>query len=576
MIIPRSAPPSRITILHRDAEKAEGMARGLRLAGHQIHIIQSGKQVERAIVDSVPDLLIASGSFLNPPLGPLVHAVRQRLGELPLLVLEEEARIDSLVEADATLREPVSAGDLAVAVAGLLRPHGEIRALQEKLRQLQGLYRISWSFSLETGAEGLFGELAKQGAELLKARKGVVLLYDEPRRQMVGQLDGYGLTPEQVAAFRYGVDVEARSHWNFRKNGPLVSNKARTDRRLLREMVEGLDMDALVAVPLTHGNRILGLLVVGDRPGKPFGDEDLNLLLAAAAEGAVAVENLRLHEEIKRANALLQEYDRLKSEFVAIVAHDFRRPLMAIRGYAEMVLEEAALPREERDEYLRTVIRETDALAVLADDTLLITHMETGDFQFRWSEIDLGPFILESVPLGLSDHSVLMDVPREVPRIVGDPDRLRQVLTNLVGNAIAYSPGGGSITVRCRPRGLGHVAIEVIDSGLGIPADQIGKLFQKFQRIRTEAHLSIPGTGLGLYICRLIVEGHDGQIWVESEPGKGSTFGLVLPLDARRTRKERRQREQEAASAGPGVAKPGRLSAEVAGSPTGEAPEKAG
>jgi signal transduction histidine kinase len=140
---------------------------------------------------------------------------------------------------------------------------------------------------------------------------------------------------------------------------------------------------------------------------------------------------------------------------------------------------------------------------------------------------------LNAIPLGLDEHSVLMDVPPQFPRITADADRLKQVLNNLVGNAIKYSPEGGTILVRCRGRGEDHVAIEVVDHGIGIPADQIGSLFQKFQRVRTPEHLRISGTGLGLYICRLIVEGHGGRMWVESEPGKGSTFGLVLPRDAR-------------------------------------------
>jgi signal transduction histidine kinase len=200
---------------------------------------------------------------------------------------------------------------------------------------------------------------------------------------------------------------------------------------------------------------------------------------------------------------------------------------------------------ETRQEFMRTVISETEHLALLANDTLLITQIETGEFSFRFREVELGPFILESVPLGLSDHSVLMDVPPDFPRIIADPDRLRQVLTNLVTNAVKYSPEGGSITVRCRERGMHHVVIAVIDHGLGIPPEQVGKLFQKFARVRTDDHLKISGTGLGLYICRLIVEGHGGQIWVESEPGKGSTFALSLPLDARTARTTKQEEDEE-------------------------------
>jgi signal transduction histidine kinase len=135
-----------------------------------------------------------------------------------------------------------------------------------------------------------------------------------------------------------------------------------------------------------------------------------------------------------------------------------------------------------------------------------------------------------------------MDTPAAFPRITADPDRLRQVLTNLITNAVKYSPQGGSITIRCRERGSQHVVVEVVDPGMGIPSDQIARLFQKFQRVRTDEHLQVPGTGLGLYICRLIVEGHGGQIWVESEIGKGSTFGFVLPIDAATARAERLRR----------------------------------
>jgi signal transduction histidine kinase len=218
---------------------------------------------------------------------------------------------------------------------------------------------------------------------------------------------------------------------------------------------------------------------------------------------------------------------------------------MAIRGFAELVLEEPDIPIEARQEFMRTVISETEQLALLANDTLLITQIETGQFSFRWSEVDLGPFILDTMPMGLSDHSVLLDIPPEFPKIVADADRLRQVVTNLTMNAVKYSPGGGSITVRCRERGAQHVVIEVMDHGLGIPQDQIGQLFQKFQRVRSEEHMKISGTGLGLYICRLIVEGHGGQIWIESEEGKGSTFGLVLPVDCRAAQKTRKSQEAQ-------------------------------
>jgi signal transduction histidine kinase len=530
-------PLGHIALVHPDGERAEALAKALRTAGHRVTVVPAGpgQRVVQRVIECSPDLLIGAVTLTDPPLATVARGVRQALGQdPPVLVLFQNDASEAPPETDEILREPADVLELTVRVGQILRHQSQRRVLQRKTQELLGLYKMSWAFSLAGGALALYAHLSKQSAGLLKAERGLVFLFDADRRQMVAQAPGFGITPEQVARARYSVDGEARSRWNFRKNGPLVSNKAQADSRLLTELVLDLGLQSLIVAPINRGPQILGLLMVADRERRtPFTDEDLNLLLALAGQATVAVENLRLHDEIKRANALLQEYDRLKSEFVGIVAHDFRRPLMAIRGFAELVLEEPELTLETRQEFMRTVISETEHLALLANDTLLITQIETGQFSFNFTEVDLGPFILDAVPLGLSHHSVLMDIPAGFPKIVADPERLRQCLTNLVTNAVKYSPEGGSITVRCRERGGQSVVIEVVDHGLGIPQDQIGKLFGKFVRVRTDEHMKISGTGLGLYICRLIVDGHGGQIWVESEVGKGSTFGMVLPIDAR-------------------------------------------
>jgi signal transduction histidine kinase/DNA-binding response OmpR family regulator len=536
MIGAAAGPASHVAVAHEDANRAEVLARVLRTAGHRVTVVVPGRRIAQSLVEAEPDLVIASLTLIDPPMPEIVREVRRALkDDVRILVLYHFDPQDAPSEADDVLRsEPLEEGELVIRAGRLLRDLAERRALHKKTNELQGLYRMSWAFSLAGGAEVLFGHIAKHSAEMLKANRGLVLLYDSERRQMVAQRPGHGLTTEQVDRVRYAVDGEARSRWNFRKNGPLLSNKAQADTRLLPDFVGGLRLQSLVVAPITRGPTILGLLAVADRVGGgQFTDEDLNLLIALAGQSTIAVENLRLHGEIKKANELLQEYDRLKSEFVGIVAHDFRRPLMAIRGFAELVLEEPDLALETRQEFMRTVISETEHLALLANDTLLITQIETGQFSFHFQEMDIGPFVLETVPLGLSDHSVLMDVPPGIPKIWADPNRLHQVLNNLVSNAVKYSPTGGEVIVRCRQRGPDHVVIEVVDHGLGIPQEQIGKLFQKFARVRTNEHMKISGTGLGLYICRLIVEGHGGQVWVESEVGKGSTFGIVLPLDAR-------------------------------------------
>jgi len=530
MIVGRPAPRARLALIHSDPQRADALARLLRPSGHTVNVFGEGMETTQAVLQSDPDLLIVAASVEAPPLEVLVSAVRQSR-DIPVIVIVGERVPNIKIEADAVLSEPPIPAQLSLLVAGLLRPADEIRRLRRKVEELAGLYKISWAFSLEGGREPLYRHLAQHCSQLLKSRACVIWHFDKERRRMVAQPGAAGVPESAIESLAYGADTEAQ-RWNFRTNGPLLTNQAPSDSRVVPQVVESLGVKSLMATAMTRGPRILGVLCVADRhDGAAFGEEDLSLLMAVAGLAAVAVENLRLHEDLKSANTMLQEYDRMKSEFVAMIAHDFRRPLTSIRGFSELALEDPDLPSDTLQDYMQTIITETDALARLADDTLLITRMETERFEFRFEEVDFGPFALDAVPLGLSQHTVLVDVPRDFPIIIADPDRLRQVLTNLISNAIKYSPHGGTITIRCRLRGE-QVVIEVQDQGLGVPKDQVSRLFHKFERVRSDEHLKVSGTGLGLYICRLIVEGHGGQIWVESTEGKGSNFGMVLPRNA--------------------------------------------
>lgn len=534
MIIGAPSPAGTVVVIHLSPSRGDALARMLRSGSHRVTVVAPGPGAVPAIVAAAPDLLVGPLVCGDATLGDVADQAKRRMAtDLTVLAVLGREDADAFIDADGIIREPVDPGELLFRAGRLLRYAAEHRMLRHKIEELLGLHRVaSWAFSIAGGADSLFGHLARQSAAILKAEKGLILLYDPQRREMEGQNVAYGLTPQQVARARYAVDGEARNLWNFRLNGPLLTNNARTDPRLLPDLAAVLDISSLIVVPMTRGPQVLGLIAVADRAGRaPFRDEDLVTLQAVAGQATVAVENQRLHEQIKEANARLQEFDRIKSEFVATVAHDFRSPLMTIRGFAELTLEEPDLPLERRNEFMRTVIAETDDLAALANDTLLISHMETGQLHYDWMPVDVRRELREAIPPGLATHTVLVDVPDGFPVIRADPGRLRQVLNNLLSNALKYSPPGSTVTLRARERGRDQVMVEVVDEGLGVPPDQVGRLFQKFERVRSPEHLKIPGTGLGLYICKRIVEGHRGRIWVESEPGPGSTFAFTLPVD---------------------------------------------
>lgn len=233
-------------------------------------------------------------------------------------------------------------------------------------------------------------------------------------------------------------------------------------------------------------------------------------------------------QRVIETNRGLVEAIRLKDEVVSIVAHDFRSPLTLIQGYAETLEQRVAEPDLKR--MLAVIVKQSRHLANLAADTLILSRLETGSLVFERRPLDLAELVRSAVE-ARSDESgaaIDLDVPAGPVTVEGDPDRLSEVLDNLVGNALKYSGGKPRVLVRLR-LGAEGAEVSVEDDGLPIPQEDMPKLFQKFSRLTSARERHIPGTGLGLYICRCIVDAHGGRIWATSGES-GATFTFVLPL----------------------------------------------
>ena len=235
----------------------------------------------------------------------------------------------------------------------------------------------------------------------------------------------------------------------------------------------------------------------------------------------------------------VRNIDRMKSSFVAMASHELRTPLTAIKGFSSTLLEGLDVDmysKEDQREFLGIVVGECDRLRRLIDDLLNTSRIEAGEsLKPNYTHVDIRT-LLDKVQKvqqqATTKHTVKLEVANELPAsIVGDEDKLDQILTNLLNNAIKYAPNGGDVTIHAKREG-NELVIGVKDQGLGIPKDHLGKVFEKFHRVNNEDNRKIYGTGLGLFLVKHLVEGvHMGKIWCESEVGVGSDFIFRIPTD---------------------------------------------
>jgi signal transduction histidine kinase len=237
--------------------------------------------------------------------------------------------------------------------------------------------------------------------------------------------------------------------------------------------------------------------------------------------------------ELRAANERLEELDRLKDEFVSTVSHELRTPLTSIRAFSEILRANPQIASEERQKFLDIIVKETERLTRLINEVLDLAKIESGRMEWHIDAHDLRELIdhaLASVSQLFRERQIVLErtLPAHAAHAAVDRDRLIQVLINLLSNAANFTPTGGRVEIRL-VSASSDWRIEVADSGPGIPPEHLERVFDKFYQVDDSGGGRPKGTGLGLTICRRIIEYLGGRIWAESEPGKGATFLLVLP-----------------------------------------------
>jgi two-component system sensor histidine kinase KdpD len=329
-----------------------------------------------------------------------------------------------------------------------------------------------------------------------------------------------GLRPSPLAlrAFSTGEAARAGLDWDDSASEPLATRE------------EG---GSELAVPMVLQRRVVGVVNLESRHPQAYSPTEERLLVALANHAALAVGNLHLLEETQKV-AALRELDRMKTELLSTVSHELRTPLGSIKGYATTLLTHGSrLKREEQREFLEIIDSEADRLRELIENLLDLSRLEAGVLRIEREPVRLGARareVVRKVQLSAPRHTLELDWPAADPLVAADTRRVYQIVQNLLTNAVKYSPDGGVITLR------GHaerhdLVVSVQDQGLGMPASELDRIFDRFHRVSGDVARRIGGTGLGLAICKGLVDAHGGRIWAESDgEGKGSVFKFTLPL----------------------------------------------
>ncbi|HEX6121990.1 MAG TPA: GAF domain-containing protein, partial [Ktedonobacterales bacterium] len=512
----------------------------------------------------------------------------------PLPSLGENGQHSKRGERDAGVL--IAAVEVTRQVLTRQRAQDAAEVAQERIGQMMTLHATSLAVASQLGADPreLLGDILRRSILLLNARAGTVYARD-PRHDELRVIICQGLRGDYTGN-RIRIGEGLAGQVALTGNGLIVDDYRAYPYRAA--IYDNEVFSAVIAVPLVHHGQVIGVLdVLDDAERRTFTDDDLWLLELFASQAAQAMENARLFVELERAYRKQRELDRLKDDFIATASHELRTPLTGVQGFLDLLLEYPG----SRDEplaldFLQKAADSAQELADISDRLLQTSRLDTGRVEPHITPVRLAPVVGEVLrafrELGAAQgaaHELAAEVAPEV-YLRADLGRLKEVLDNLVSNAVKYSPHGGRVTVRCVPAALGaptsaeaaalpggageapvedrptivlslrerdapddaseraedalrpapavvaaasarpYFVVLVSDEGMGIAAAERHRLFGRFSRTDSARASQIRGTGLGLYICRQILRAMEGDIWLyASAPGRGSTFAIALP-----------------------------------------------
>ncbi len=404
--------------------------------------------------------------------------------------------------------------------------------LRRTADRLQRILEISQILTSTYDLEELLYMILAAATELTKTETASIMLLDEGSTELRFAAST-GSYREKLMTMRVPVDGSLAGTI-LRSGEPMVFDNVQQDPRHFDGVDKQIAFESrsMLGVPLLMRNRAVGVLEAWNRvDNSPFSEEDGQVLMTLAAQAAVAIENARLITALQKAYEQLNRVDQIKSDFIAIASHELRTPLGLILGYAAMLKEDLKTP--ETVQQLDVVMSSALRLRDLIDDMVNVQHIEEGK-----AKLVLTTFALQEVVQRATDavselyttkeQELLVSLPPQPLTLTADREKILLVINNLLTNAIKFTGARGRIMLSAEQKN-GEVQVHVADTGIGIPAREVERVFDRFYQVEPHLTRTHGGLGLGLAIAKGMVELHGGRIWVESVEGLGSRFSFSVP-----------------------------------------------
>ncbi|MBD3272274.1 MAG: GAF domain-containing protein [Elusimicrobia bacterium] len=408
---------------------------------------------------------------------------------------------------------------------------------EKRVADLSMLQRISTTISSSPVLSITLKNITHIIAESLRIDYCVFLLYDEAVGELVTQVGFQDQADAEMKHARiYVNDQYSRSARVFREGKPFCSSS-------LHDLPDGQEIiteenvstnGSLIILPLKVENQIIGVLRLGSKQKDYFNSDHLRLANLIADQSAIIIENAKLYQRIRDAVHELEQLNKMKNEFIAVISHELRTPITTISGFVNILLkEEAGKLNTKQRRFLEISEQSVKRLIEILNDILDVSRIEAGRIALHLTSSTIADLLKETVKrfrrqCKLHKIKVELNIPQPLPQVFVDQNRMLEVFKHMMQNCIKFTNSSGSITIQAFDRG-DFIQIEFKDTGIGIAQENYEKIFDKFFQVDMTPARRQGGTGLGLSIVRSIVELHGGKIWVESELGKGSVFKIILP-----------------------------------------------